>query len=530
MNYNDPVEAEAPATWRYYLNVALRFRWWLIATAVFVWAAALTLSVTLPAKYKSETLVLVEPGAAPAQYGTPSLSVDLQQRLQSLAEQTLSRPRLAQLITDFHLYGYVSGQPVSDGAVKQMRNDILVELTKAAGGDISAFKIIYSGASPEAAQKVTSALSSLFIQDSLGRQQRLSDDTASFLSSQLEEARQDVERQANLLQQFRSRNLGELPEQRAINLQILSGLQERLRSSTESLHAAEREKLYLGSMVGWAGSSTDASGGDAPASITTPADEQIEKMKADLAKLSAQYTPRHPDVVHLKDQIAEAEKQKHDLEAKASSARPGASAQVSEGTRAQRAISPLAQMQSRFKVTELDITNRKQEISGLEQQIKLYQARLDQAPITEQQVADATRSFEQARAHYESLLAKKQQAELVTDLSRRQQNAQFRTIDPPTLPQRPYWPSRLKFSLMGLFFGMALGGAGIVAKEAFDARILGEEDLGHWVQVPIIGTLPPLITNGEKKRQKLRRRFEIALASLLLLSVPVLTLAASLKG
>src|ERR1043166_5477677 len=258
MNYNDPIETASPVSWRHYLNIGLRFRWWLISAAVLFWAAALVASVMLPAKYKSETLVLVEP--VNAHYGTPNLSADLQQRLQSLTEQTLSRPRLMQVVRDFQLFGYVSGQPVSDGVVKQMRNDISIELTKSTGGDISAFKITYSGASPEAAQKVIAALSSLFIRDGFDQQQRLTADTTSFLSSQLEEARQDMERQASLLQQFRSRHLNEQPEQRAINLQILTGLQDRLRSAIDSLHQAERQKLYFGSLIGWTGNSAEASG------------------------------------------------------------------------------------------------------------------------------------------------------------------------------------------------------------------------------------------------------------------------------
>lgn len=522
MSFTGPFEPEAPANWRYYLNVGIRCRWWLIASAILVWAFALMLSLWLPAKYRSETLVLVEPGGAPAQYVTPNLSLDLQQRLQSLAEQTLSRPRLVKLITDFHLYGHVDGGPVSDGVVKEMRGDISVELTKAGtNGDISAFKIIYTGASPKTAQQVTSVLSSLFIEDSLDRQQRLSDDTTSFLSTQLEEARQDMTVQANLLRQFRSANLGELPEQRAANMQILAGLQDRLRSATESLHQAEKQKLYLGSMIGWNGT------GEAPATVSSPLDEQIEKMKVELERLSTQYTPLHPDVVHLRDRIAAAENQKKALAAKDATGRPGRSAAIQDGP---RAISPLAELQSQFKATELEITNRKQEIGELERQIELYQSRLNRAPITEQQVTEANRNFEQAQNHYEALLSKKQQSEMATDLSKKQQNAQFRILDPPTLPERPYWPNRLKFSAIGLFFGIVLGCAGIVLKEVFDARVLGEDDLVRWAQIPVLGIVPPLITNDEKKGRIWRHSFEAAAVSILVLAVPVLTIVISLKS
>ena len=529
MTTPEQIEAEIPFGWSYYLKIFVRSRWWFITTVVTVWVASLVLAVCLPAKYKSETLVLVEPGAAPAQYVTPNLSLDLQQRLRSLAEQTLGRPRLVQLIQQFHLYGLPEGKPVSDGLVKRMRDDISVELTKAGGGDISAFKISYSGATPESAQNVTSALTSLFIQDSLSRQQSLSDDTASFLTTQLQQAHEEVEKRDALLRQIKSKNLGELPEQRATNIQILSGLQDRLRSATESLHQAEKQKLYLGSMIGWNGNAGANANGDAPPTGATPIAEQIDKMKAELARLSAQYTPQHPDIVHLKDQIANAEKQKSEMEADASKKpeQPGA---LSETMRNQRAISPLAQLQSQYKANELEITNRKQEIKDLERQIGLYQARLTQMPVTEQQMADATRNFEQAQTHYESLLAKKQQAEMATDLSRTQQNAQFRTIDPPTLPQKAYWPNRLKFSLIGIFAGIVLGLAGIGVREAVDARIMGEEDLSRWVQVPVIGTVPSLSTPGEQNSHARRRHLEIALASLLALAVPVLTLLVYLRG
>src|SRR5262249_17856285 len=125
------------------------------------------------------------------------------------------------------------------------------------------------------------------------------------------EARKDLEHQEQLLGEFRSKYLGELPEQLSSNVQILSGLQSRLQSATGGLHQAEQQKLYLVSMIGQSkvdrqsateeDSSSPAAGGD------SSLDEQIGKMKADLADLTARYTPEHPDVVRLREQIANAE-------------------------------------------------------------------------------------------------------------------------------------------------------------------------------------------------------------------------------
>jgi len=529
MNITDQIEEDAPPGWRYYLKMGIRRRWWLIISVVLCWATALVLSLVLPARYKSETLVLVEQESVPAQYVTPNVSVDLQQRLQSLTEQTLSRPRLLQIISQFHLYGHVPGQAVSDDAVKRMGGDISVELIRSSGrGDIAAFKIIYSGSSPDQAQKVTSRLASLFIQDSLNRQQRMSEETTSFLGNQLDEARKELEKQEELLREFRTRNLGELPEQMQSNVQILSGLQERLQSATASLHQAEQQKLYLGSLIGWSSNAmaNTAAGGDTGGIASTPLDEQIDKMKADLAALEGHYSPLHPDVIHLREKIENAEKMKHQMESRAHSAKGEGPGGASEIPRGQRAISPLTQMQSQFKANELEITNRKQEIKDIEKQIGQYQSRLNLTPVREQQLAEVTRNHEQSRTHYESLLAKKLQSEMATDLSKQQENAQFRTIDPPTLPQRPYWPNRLKFSAIGLFLGMLMGLLAIALKETIDGRIYGEDDLSRWVTVPVIATVPPLTTGAEKKKQAWWFGIEIAVASVLLALVPALTFLA----
>src|SRR5579864_1384355 len=499
MNSAEQIQEEVPTGWRFYLDVGIRRRWWLAIPAIIFWAAGLTLSLVLSAKYKSETLVLIGQEGAPAEYVMPNVS-DFQQRLQSLTEQTLSRPRLVQLIKQFHLYGYTPGQIVSDDAVKAMRADISVELTRSNDrGNISAFKIAYSASSPEQAQKITASLASLFMQDSLASQQQLAEQTTSFLESQLQDARKELEKQDNLMHDFKSRN------------------------------QADKQQLYLGSLLGWSvdpkGNATAA--GDASVPTSTSLDEEIDERKAELADLSAHYTQRYPDIVHLKERIASAEKLKREMASNAGATRAAGAPGTS---RSQPAVSQVSQLQSEFKANELEITNRKKEIRHLEDQISQYQARLNLTPTTEQQLAELTRNDDQARAHYESLLAKKQQSAMATDLSKTQQSQIFQQVDPPTLPQKPYWPNRLKLSGMGLLLGILAGLLAITVKETVDARIYSEDDLIRWVAVPVIATVPPLITSAEENNRLRRRRLEIAIASALVMLVPALTLVAYLNG
>ena len=364
-----PEEPTSPGL-AHYFDLIVRHRWWVISSGCVAWALAIVASLVIPAKYKSETTILIEQPKVSAQFLPQNVTVDLQQRLQSLTEQILSRPRLEQIMDTFQLYGKQQNQHATDGMVDRMRKDIDIELLKTPGHDLSGFKLSYSAKSPVLAQKVAGELTSLFIQENLSNQRQLSEDTTAFLDSQLAEARKDLEQQEKTLGEFRSKYLGELPEQLAGNVQILSGLQSRLQSETEALNQAEQQRLYLVSLVGESKSARPKPAGDpglASSSSTTALDEQIDKMKSDLAALLTRYTPQHPDVIRLQEQIASAEK----LRQQAAQDPKGGKKSVESGP---QVISPVAQLESQLKANELEIANRKQQVKSLEAQIEQYQA------------------------------------------------------------------------------------------------------------------------------------------------------------
>jgi len=520
---------------RQHIALVIRHRWWVIIPAFSFWALAFVASFLVPSRFRSETVILIEQQKVLPQYVAPNVTIDLQQQMQSLTQQILSRTRLVKIMDSLHLYGQRPDQSASDDVVQRMRKDITIDLIKSngRGDELSAFKVSYSAPTPALAQAVVGQITSLFIEENLRSQQQLSEDTTAFLDNQLSDARKDLERQEQLLSEFRSKYLGELPEQLTSNVQILSGLQTRLQSATSSLHQAEQQRLYLASLISHSKSlprngSPEGEEDSVSPGPPTALDDQIEKMQAELADLNARYTPQHPDVVRLKEQIASAEAMRRQ---QAADPKAGASP-VTNGLHSRsagQAISPIAQLESQLKANELEITNRKQEVKTLETQIEQYQARLNLTPIREQQLTDVARNHEQSRANYESLLAKKLQSGMATDLAKRQQGEQFSVIDPPSLPQRPYWPNPLEFSLAGLGGGLILGLAWVILKEAADPRVRYEEDMRQWNTTKVVAAIPPLQTHAEEKRSSRRLALEILAGTALATVIPVLTAVAYLR-
>src|ERR1035437_4925667 len=121
---------------QHYLGVARRRHLHFLIPVVLGWLAVWGASWGLPASYRSATLILVEQPTMPKDYVTPNVSDDLQNRLQSITQQILSRTRLLHIIDQLNLYGNDHTQRSPDEKVESMRKDIGIELVRDSGNQI----------------------------------------------------------------------------------------------------------------------------------------------------------------------------------------------------------------------------------------------------------------------------------------------------------------------------------------------------------------------------------------------------------
>src|ERR1700744_6660507 len=151
-----------------YLDIIRRHHLVFLALLLIGWAGVWGSSWLLPAKYKSSTLILVEEPAMPKNYVVPNINENLQDRLQSISQQILSRTRLLLIIEKLHLYQGTRHVLTPDERVDRMRKDIEIEVVKDDKTDsITAFKIFYVAPDPHIAQQVTSEMTNLFIDENL---------------------------------------------------------------------------------------------------------------------------------------------------------------------------------------------------------------------------------------------------------------------------------------------------------------------------------------------------------------------------
>src|SRR5215207_4565498 len=115
-------------------------------------------------------------------------------------------------------------------------------------------------------------------------------------------------------------------------------------------------------------------------------------------------------------------------------------------------------------------------------------------------------------------------AEINSDVAGRAQGESIAVIDPASLPQQPVAPKRPVLMLLGLAVGLACG---FLLAAAFEVpRLLTvqtSEDAEHYTGLPVLVTLPVLLTPREERNLKVRR-VALALAAVVatIVSAPAL--------
>jgi succinoglycan biosynthesis transport protein ExoP len=486
-------ESSEPIDFAEIKGIVRRRRWQFLVPFFCGWALVWGASWLIPSTYRSGTLILVEQPSVPEKYVVSNIDSDIQHQLDSITQQILSRTRLLRIIDSLGLYANERKHKSPDDLVEKMTKDIEIELSHGDDRKLSAFNIYYVNRDPKMAQAATAELANLFITENLEQRQERSESTTKFLGDQLDQARTKLAAQEAKLRVFKDQHLGELPTQTQSNLQILTGLQAQAQANEDALNRAKQQNTYLESLINQYKAMDHGSkpGEGGPVGLAE-IDKELDQLKAQLADLKSHYTDKHPDVRKTKQQIAQAEQMRErivaDMGNRANNPTPESVAPTSFDPKS----APLLELESQLKANRLEIANREAEIKDEQNKINQYQARLNMAPVMEQQFADITRDYDQSKTDYESLLAKKNQSEMSTDLEKTQQGEHFRMLDPPNLPLRPYKPNRLMLCGAGLAVGLVLGGGFAFGQEKLSGKIYSEREIKKLVPFEVIAEIPPI--------------------------------------
>src|SRR5262249_50147274 len=126
-----------------------------------------------------------------------------------------------------------------------------------------------------------------------------------------------------------------------------------------------------------------------------------------------------------------------------------------------------------------------EEINNINTQIAVYTRRLENTPKREQELAVLTRDYDTTRDLFKSLLAKRGEAGMATELEQRQQGESFRVIEAARLPERPAGPNRFRLLLVGLALALGASGAAVVLAEQVDTSFRRVDEVRSTLPMPV---------------------------------------------
>jgi len=485
-----------------YLNAIYRHR--LVAACTLVVGLVLTFVTVhaLPDVYRSTTLIMVEPQDVPESYVKATVTTRLESRLQTMNQEVLSRTRLETVIKDFGLYptARAQGLPI-ERIVDMMRKNVLVEVYVQNNG----FRISYDGPDPATVQRVTARLASMYIDENLRIREEQVSGTTEFMESELEKAKRQLDTQEAQIQDFKQQHMGELPEQRDANMHSLEGNRLQLQTISVSLSAALERKLLLDKQAAEARSLRSAlpSADGRPVPADSPS-ARLRQLEAQLLDLRARYTDEHPDVIQTRAQIARVREELAGVK--------GDSAASTD---------PLVppDLAHELEQTQLEIARLKADEERVKKSIEVYQERVENAFVREQQLLGLARDYDVTKHGYQTLLDKKIEAQLSQSLEQRQKAERFRVLDPASLPQTPARPNRQLFNLGGGLASLVLAGILPILLWQFDTSFHVADDFVD-AALPVLAVIPQALTPDVQRRRR-QYRLRVLAASVVVLIIGV---------
>jgi polysaccharide chain length determinant protein (PEP-CTERM system associated) len=467
------------------LGMAWRRKWTFLACALVVTAAGIAVVSSLPNRYRADTLILVVPQRVPESYVRSAITARFKERLDSISQRILGRVELERIIYDLNLYQDLrQKQAIQEVVLLMRKRDITLDLVK---GD--AFRLGYANEDPETAVKVTRRLAALFIDESLRDRATLSEGMDAFLEAQLDEARTNLVDNEKRLEAYRRQHNGELPTQLNANVEALHNTQLQLQALLDSVNRDRDRHLVLDRSMAEANLS-EVLAAAAPAALGTdpdgqpkvPAAERLKAAEAALHALELRLTPKHPDVIQMRETVAELRRS-----AEAETARsPVTTTTPAEALRRNR----VEDLRTELESLDRQIEHKTQEETRLRGLIADYQRRIAAEPTREAELAGLTRDYETLQATYRNLLAKKQESKVAANLERREIAEQFRVIEPAEVPQIPFSPNRPMLNGVAALSGVLVGLALIAFLEYRDNAMRSEDDVKACLGVTVLATMP----------------------------------------
>jgi len=506
-----------------YIDILRRHKGWILGPFFAALVASVVVAFLWPDTYTSTATIRVVPPQVPENLVPANVNIDIQGRVNSLVQLILNRATLTNIINSKNLYQKERARLPLDDVIETMRTKdikvlpVLQSLNTQTSGrreQYPAFEIRFSYNNRHVAQQVTQDLVARFLEENVRESLSGANGTTQFLSDQRAMAKKKLDALEQKLSEFRTKNLGRLPEEQQSNYQQLTAMNAQMLNTNTSMNRVNQEKLlyenqlriYRERLQTLKDPNANEQAAQQRNEKLAEKDSEIAQYENLLTQARQRYTETHPDVIRFTAFLANAKKAREALIKEEASKKPDTPTQrppSPQFIREQRDLDEAIQrIQAMIQAKDLEMEDYKKQAAGLDKQIKGYQSRIEGIPVGIREADELTRERDLAKRDYESLDTSVTKSSMSAALMNQQQGERLEQLDPPTLPMTHTEPKRPMIiaigSGMGLILGLCLAGA----REMKDTALKNLKDVRAYTQLPVLGSIPLLENDLVVRRRK----------------------------
>jgi polysaccharide chain length determinant protein (PEP-CTERM system associated) len=512
-----------------------RRKWLIVLPTLAVAVAVAAVVWRLPNVYESTTLLTVRP-ASISTSDVPQLSEsDLTIRINNITQEVTSRSTLQPLIDKYGLYADDLARGASmDEIIERMRTkDIKITLNTSRNDITNGFFLSFRNSGRDSAwaartaRNVTEDLAAKYVSAQTKAAGDRSTLTKEFFDQKVEDAKKTLDDIDKRRLEFMQHNLQSLPSEIQALIGQLAGLREEQKAriaeigrindqiASNNKLAADLSKANMQGVDEFIAQMQDPKSTAAYAELVKRRAE-LDSEKQALLKI---YTPKHPDVITVQSQLDSIQGQMDEMveehKRKVEEQRKRLEVRVDPRVNSYKAENERLAGEARRQQAQLD--KAEADIASLEQ-------RINGVPTSAVGLEALDREYQSAKAIYDDAVVQQEKASTVAQVAERAQGESIAVIDPASLPEQPVAPKRPLLMLLGLFAGLACG---VVLAAAFEIpRLLTvqtAEDAEHYTGLPVLVTLPVLLTTREERNLKARRvALAVAAVAVTIVTAPAL--------
>lgn len=457
-------------------------RWWGLMVAVAIGVLGSLYVKQLPERYEAAARVHVDTQTIlkPLLQGL-AVQPNSDQQVVILGRTLMSRPNMERILSRTRPeWGDLTPEQ-REQAIDRLLREIQM---RAAGQNL--YSISYMHTVPSIAQATVQSLLDTFFENNLGGKRRDADQARQFIEDQIKHYEQRLLDAETALKNFKIKNMGVMPNLAQDFVTRAGELQNDLDTANLELRQALKSRDALRLQLASESPTMRTETVDSSRVPARPSelDERIDAQRRRLDEFRTRFTEEHPDVIGARTVLQQLEQQRE------ANRRQGGSAGNVGGTSFSSLSNPTyQQLKVSLANAEAQVASLQARVSGIAANLAKARESARTVPKVEAEFTQLTRDYEVNKRNYETLLTRRESAQISGDLEASGVSAVFKVVDPPRVARQAAFPNHVTMVVIVLVASILAGIGTAAFRDHLRPTFHDLQSLRKAAELPVLGVV-----------------------------------------